>query len=157
MGCKERNDLLDHLVSAGQERQRHSETKAPRCLKIDCKLDFGRLLHRQIRRLFAPQNTIDVGRRASEQVRGVNSIGDKTAIGHKRASTIHYGQTGEEASRTTNSRTGRLSRTVSPGMTSPLPGPCASVLKMGSISPISRIGAAKGLIRSEGASSSNNR
>src|SRR5262249_18368569 len=58
-----------------------------------CELDFGRLLHWQIRWFFAPQNTIDVGRRVSEQVRGVNSIGDKTAIGYKRAPTIHYGQT----------------------------------------------------------------
>src|SRR6516162_174113 len=34
---------FDDFVSARQERQRHSETKAPRCLKIDCELDFGRL------------------------------------------------------------------------------------------------------------------
>jgi hypothetical protein len=56
-GC---NDLLDHLVGAGEQRGRYGEAKCLCSLKINDKLEFGRLLHREIGRLRALKNLVDV-------------------------------------------------------------------------------------------------
>jgi len=68
--------LLDHLVGPGKHRRRHVEAERLRSLEIDHELVFCWLLHRQIRRLFAFENTNDVGRRAPENVRELNPIED---------------------------------------------------------------------------------
>ena len=58
--------LLDHLVGAQQQRGRHSETERFGRLHIDHQFEFGRLLDRQIGRLGALQDFIDVAACAAE-------------------------------------------------------------------------------------------
>ena len=60
MTSADRNDLLDHLVGAGEqrERERDSETERPGSFEIDDQLHFGGLLDRQIRRLRPAQNSL---------------------------------------------------------------------------------------------------
>src|ERR1019366_1167086 len=41
------NGLFDHIVGAGQKRWRDFKAKRLRCLKVDHKLEFGRLLNRK--------------------------------------------------------------------------------------------------------------
>src|SRR6516164_6818202 len=77
--------LFDHLGGPNKEGLRHGEAKRLGGLEVDHKLIFCWLLHWQIRRLFAFKNTIDVGRRAPEDVRGLNPIEDKAAINDERA------------------------------------------------------------------------
>ena len=44
--------LLDHLVGAGEDRRRDDEAQCFRGPKIDSELEHGRLLHREVGRLF---------------------------------------------------------------------------------------------------------
>jgi len=59
-GC---NDLLDHLVGAGEQRRRH--VKRSRGLDVDRQLELGRRLHRQVTGLLTFQDSIDVAGRSS--------------------------------------------------------------------------------------------
>jgi hypothetical protein len=45
--------LFDHLVGGNEQRARHSQAKSGGCLLIDLKLEFDRLLDRQITRISA--------------------------------------------------------------------------------------------------------
>jgi hypothetical protein len=58
MTSADRNDLLDHLVGAGEQRERDSETERRGSFEIDDQLHFGGLLDRQIRRLRPAQNSL---------------------------------------------------------------------------------------------------
>src|SRR6266700_1225559 len=55
------NDLLDHLVSAAEQRERDSEAKSLSGLEIYEQLDFGGLLDRQITGLLAIENSSCIG------------------------------------------------------------------------------------------------
>ena len=48
-----RTSLFDHLVGGNEQRARHSQAKSGGCLLIDLKLEFDRLLDRQITRISA--------------------------------------------------------------------------------------------------------
>jgi hypothetical protein len=52
--------LFDHLVGAQQQRGRHGEAERFGRLHVDHELEFGRLLYRQIGRLGAFEDLIDV-------------------------------------------------------------------------------------------------
>src|ERR1700736_1505098 len=68
MHCSENAYLFDHLIRAGEERRRNVEAERLRCLEIDHKLEFGRLLHRQVGRLLAFENATDIEADLTERV-----------------------------------------------------------------------------------------
>jgi hypothetical protein len=56
-GC---DDLLDYLVGGREQFGRHVESERPGGLKIDDKLEFGRLLYWKIGRTLALEDAIDI-------------------------------------------------------------------------------------------------
>src|SRR5262249_55376577 len=52
--------LLDHLVGAGEQHRWHLNAKCPSRFEVDHQLEFGSRLHRQIGRLLAVENAMDV-------------------------------------------------------------------------------------------------
>ena len=55
-GC---NDLLDHLVAAGEQRRRHFQANRFRHDQVNDEVELGRLLDRKIGGLRPPQNLVD--------------------------------------------------------------------------------------------------
>src|SRR5262245_10046205 len=56
---------FDHLVGARKHRRRYFKTKHFRRFEIDDQLELGRRLHRQVGRLLALENAVDIAGRAS--------------------------------------------------------------------------------------------
>src|SRR5262252_10198949 len=54
---------FDHLMGGGDELLRHIEAERIRGLEVDDKLEFGRLLDRQVAGPFSLEDAIDIGRR----------------------------------------------------------------------------------------------
>jgi hypothetical protein len=50
---------IDYLVCTGEQRWRKFEAERLRGGQVDNKIKFGRLLHRKITRLCAPQNFVN--------------------------------------------------------------------------------------------------
>jgi hypothetical protein len=65
---------LDHLVGAGEQRRGHFDAERFGRLEVNRKIDFGRLLDRDVGGLCATQNLIGIVARAPEQVREVRSV-----------------------------------------------------------------------------------
>src|SRR5262245_11291986 len=68
--------LFDHLVGAATDGQRHFEPDVPGSLEIDYQFVFRRSLHRQIGRLLAFEDAVDIAGRTAVVVRQHNSVGD---------------------------------------------------------------------------------
>src|SRR5215510_5777766 len=71
------DNSLDHLVGEREQPIGQIEAKRLSGLQVDDQLVFGRLLHRQIARLLAAQDTIDIASAAPEQVDAIRGIGSK--------------------------------------------------------------------------------
>src|SRR5215207_9174046 len=70
---------LDHLVGAGEEGGRDGEAERLGCLHVDHQLEFGGLLYRQIGRLGALEDLIDVAARAAKQIGYIGPVGRQSA------------------------------------------------------------------------------
>src|SRR6266478_2189491 len=76
---QQRASLLDHLVGALLEMQRHVEAERLGGLEIDYQLELYWGLDRKLARLRAPQNLIHIRRRAPKIIGRVISVGQQAA------------------------------------------------------------------------------
>jgi hypothetical protein len=72
--------LLDDLVSAGEDQGRDRQAELPGGLEINQKLEFGRLLYRQIGRLGAFEDSVDIAACTAVQIGYFGAIDDQCAI-----------------------------------------------------------------------------
>ena len=73
--------LFDHLIGSCQQRRRHGETKCLRGLEIDRQFVLDRCLHRQVGRLLAFEDAVDVARRSPILFGRIRPVGDQAAAG----------------------------------------------------------------------------
>src|SRR5579864_7123364 len=73
--------LFYHLVGGREQGRRDAETERLGGFAIDHKLEFGRLLNREITWICPFQDAINVLRRAPKNIDRVNSIGHQTTGG----------------------------------------------------------------------------
>jgi hypothetical protein len=85
--------LFDHLVGASEQRWRHVEPERPGGLEVDDEFVLGRRLHRQVGRLLAPKDAIDVTCREPGLLDLINAVGYEPAGGYEETKGINRGQT----------------------------------------------------------------
>ena len=79
--------LFDHLGGAQQNRWRYGKAKRLGGLAVQDHLELGRELHREIARLLAAQNAIDIGggtRKGATASRSLPPVDGNAASGHGR-------------------------------------------------------------------------
>ena len=67
--------LLNHFVGAGKQRRRRCEAERFGGLKVDHQIEFDWALHRQIGRLFALEDAINIAGGALKAAGGIIAIG----------------------------------------------------------------------------------
>src|SRR6516165_10305042 len=80
--------LFDHLVGAQQDRWGYGKAERRGGLAVHDHLELGRQLHREMARLLAAQNAIDIGAGATPRVYQVDSVGEQAAVSGKLRSYI---------------------------------------------------------------------
>ncbi len=73
--------LFDHLVGADEQRGRHGEAERFGRLHVDHELDLGRLLYRQVGRLGAFEDLVDIAACTAVQIGYIGAVNDQSAIG----------------------------------------------------------------------------
>src|SRR5262249_50406445 len=81
--CRHAPASINHLVRAQQNRWRYGKTRRRGGLAVYDHLELGRKLHREIARLLAAQDAIDVGGGPTKGVYLVGSVGEQTAVSGK--------------------------------------------------------------------------
>jgi hypothetical protein len=92
MQCSKFGALLDHLVGELLEMQWHLKAKRFGGLEVDHHFELGRQLHRQLRRLGALENAIDVGSRLPKPVVRIHPVRHQATVPGKEAERIYGGQ-----------------------------------------------------------------
>ena len=75
--------LFDHLGGAQHNRWGYGKTERLGGLEVEDHLEFCRKLHREIARLLAAQNAIDISGGATVGVYLIDSVGDQAAVSDK--------------------------------------------------------------------------
>src|SRR5882672_2268102 len=70
--------LFDHLVSADKNRGRYGEAERFGSLHVDQEFELGRLFNRQIGRLGAFENFINVAACTAEQIDYIGAVDDQS-------------------------------------------------------------------------------
>ena len=83
---------LDHLIGASKQSCWHIKTEGLGGLEIDHQFVLGRRLHREVARLFALEDAIDVAGRPTELADHIRPVGDQATLGDGEAIGVDRGQ-----------------------------------------------------------------
>src|SRR5262249_46083760 len=91
--CQKRTlaELLDHLVSAGEQRRRHGEADRPGSLQIDDELELGGLQDREVCWFFALEDAAGINTDLAIAIRIARSVAHQSAGFGKLAEGIDRG------------------------------------------------------------------